>query len=274
MCTGKREREQHQPVQAIPASTTSETERIRDQPDPRNSCPDILDQGAIQDIAGLFKDQAGYEEQVSEEGSLPGLTRKSKEDSTAYEDSQDDSGDEGYSDWKKSTNNTWVPTRKRNNRLEGEDSSTDSEDKDEERHASGRGGHTDRMDSPGQVLMRRLANRLEKSRAARQTLGARPRPEPIYTSSEYNSKEDWTCEDTCTDDPDHQRRQKISAEDDLVKPDGRQTRTRPTPPCDREHEASNPAPPAQTRLSKPLSEDRTTLISFMLYFICLLYVTE
>ena len=222
MCTGKREREQHQPV--------------------------------------------------SEEGSLPGLTSKSKEDSTAYEDSQDDSGDEGYSDWKKSTNNTWVPTRKRNHRLE--DSSTDSEDKDEERHASGRGGHTDRMDSPGQVLMRRLANRLEKSQAACQTLGARPRPEPIYTSSEYNSKEDWTCEDTCTDDPDHQRRQKISAEDDLVKLDGWQTQTRPTPPCDREHEASNPAPPAQTRLSKPLSDDRTTLISFMLYFICLLYVTE
>ena len=58
MCTGKREREQHQPSQASPASTTSEMERIRDQPDPRNSCPDNLDQGALQDIAGLFKFQA------------------------------------------------------------------------------------------------------------------------------------------------------------------------------------------------------------------------
>ena len=198
MCTGKREREQHQPSQASPASTTSETERIRDQPDPRNSCPNNLDQGALQDIAGLFKDQAGYEEQVSEEGSLPGLTSKSEEDCTASEDSQDDSGDEGYSDWKKSTNDTWVPTRKRNHHLEGEDSSTDSEDEDEERHTSGRGGHRDRKDSPGQVLMRRL----EKSRAANKTLSARPRPEPVYTSSEYDNKEDWTCEDTDWDSSD------------------------------------------------------------------------
>ena len=73
--------------------------------------------------------------------SLPDLISNSEEFTTASEDSQGDSKDEVYSNWKEDTTNPWVPIWTRINRPWDQDNSSSSEDEDRGRSASGRGGH-------------------------------------------------------------------------------------------------------------------------------------
>ena len=90
--------------------------------------------------------------------SLPDLISNSEEFTTASEDSQGDSKDEVYSNWKEDTTNPWVPIWTRINRPGKEDNLNTSEEEDRGRPASGRGGYKEREVSPGRALLEQLVN--------------------------------------------------------------------------------------------------------------------